>query len=371
VGLPAYLLSSAKDDIAVSQDVISSAASLPWAPLYSVTRAQQPEVTVYGLAFVWAEDRAAKNNCGLALLRVGETRTPLWSRSLLKPFQLMVLYPTLKQAYPSLTPAHWAMLMASHQGDARQLELLQDLMTLGGFNEADLQCPACQSHRAQNPREASALQHPCSGKHLAHLLYLKARDLPLNHYLQPDQEPYQLLRALLCYLLYVDALPESVDGCGMPNLALTAVELAQLYHALVLPVSKDMIRQCPDELTDILMGWNEIAAIMQAAPELIGGAGRLDTCLMQGEGLPQPAPALIAKEGAEGLLCLGIGPSESFPGGLGLLIKLSAGHKARQMDVLIRHILAQLGLAEASMPTDEGVTQTVFHFQVQGALQAL
>jgi hypothetical protein len=41
------------------------------------------------------------------------------------------------------------------------------------------------------------------------------------------------------------------------------------------------------------------------------------------------------------------------------------------MDVLIRHILAQLGLAEASMPTDEGVTQTVFHFQVQGALQAL
>lgn len=335
--------------------------TLPWAPMYSVTRSQKPEVTVYGLAFVWAEDRAAQNNCGLALLRVGETRTPLWTRSLLKPFQLMVLYPTLKQAYPELTPSHWAMLMASHQGDAQQLELLQEIMTLGGLSESDLQCPSCACMRPQNPQEPSPLHHPCSGKHLAHLLYLKARNLPLEHYLQPDQEPYKLLRELLCYLFYVDSLPESLDGCGMPNLGLTAVELAQLYHALVMPVSKDMIRQCPDELTDILMSWDEISALMQAHPELIGGQHRLDTRLMQGPGL-----SLIAKEGAEGLLCLGIGANPCFADGIGLLIKLSAGYNAQHLEVIIRHILSQLNLATEAVPEANGITETVFHFSVQG-----
>jgi L-asparaginase II len=338
--------------------------TLPWAPLYSVTRSQKPEITVYGTAFVWADDRAAQNNSGLALLRVGDTRTPLWTRSLLKPFQLMVLYPTLKQAYPELTPPHCAMLMASHQGDAQQLKLLREIMAMGGLSEADLQCPSCGCMRPQNPQEQSPLHHPCSGKHLAHLLYLKARNLPLENYLAPDQEPYRLLRELLYFLFYVESLPESVDGCGMVNLGLTAVELAQLYHALAIPVSKEMIRQSPDELTDILMSWDEISALMQAHPELIGGQHRLDTRLMQGPGL-----SLIAKEGAEGLLCLGIGPNPCFADGIGILIKLAAGYNAQHMEVLIRHILAQLGLAAEAVPEATAITETVFHFSVLGVQQ--
>ena len=351
-------------------------ATLPWAPLYSVTRADihgasQPEVTVYGVAFVWAENLAAQNNSGLALLRGGDTHIPLWSRSLLKPFQLMVLYPTLKQTYPALTRAHFSLLMASHQGDAQQLSLLREILTIGQLVEADLQCPACACMRGRNPQNESALHHPCSGKHLAHLLYLKARNLPLENYLHRDQEPYHLLRELLCYLLYVDELPESVDGCGMPNLGLSAVELAQLYHALVLPVSRDMIRQCPDELTEILTHWDDIAALMQEFPDLIGGAGRLDSRLMQGEGCKQSLPSLIAKEGAEGLLCVGTGPTNRYAGGLGILIKLAGGYNASQLEVIICHIMQDLGLIvpEANKATQEGtppITETVFHVTVQG-----
>jgi len=354
-------------------DTLNPSENLPWAPLYSVTRSGEPEVTVYGLAFVWAEDKAAQNNSGLALLRVGQTRTPLWSRSLLKPFQLMVLYPTLKAAYPQLTTAHYAMLTASHQGDARQLELLREVMALGGLSEADLHCPACKCRRAPDPQALRPLYHPCSGKHLAHLLYLKARNLPVESYLQPDQEPYVLLRELLCYLLYVDELPETVDGCGMSNLGLSAVELAQLYHALISPVTRDMIRQCPDELTDILTAWDEIAALMLANPDLIGGEGRLDTRLMRhalpGQQALDPLPSILAKEGADGLLCLAIGPNAKYRDGLGLLLKLSSGYNAAQLETLIRHILAELGLAKDEASDQNNVTQNVFHFTVQGAPQ--
>ncbi len=349
---------------------------LPWEPLYSTTRADiqgvpQPEVTVYGVAYVWAENLAAQNNSGLALLRVGDTNLPLWSRSLLKPFQLMVLYPTLKQAYPTLTRTHFALLMASHQGDPEQLKLLKEVMAVGQLSEAELHCPACACIRGRNPQNESTLHHPCSGKHLAHLLYLKARHLPLENYLHRDQEPYHLLRELLCYLLYVDELPESVDGCGMPNLGLSAVELAQLYHALVLPVSRDMIRQCPDELTEILTHWDDIAALMQEYPELIGGTGRLDSRLMLGEGCHQPLPPLIAKEGAEGLLCLGTGPTERHAGGLGILIKLSGGYNAGQLEVMAHYIFQALGLSasepgEAKPQAATPMTETVFHFAVQG-----
>jgi len=132
-----------------------------------------------------------------------------------------------------------------------------------------------------------------------------------------------------------------------------------------------MIRQCPDELTDILSSWDEIAALMQQHPELIGGTGRLDTRLMQhalpGQDVLQPK--LIAKEGADGLLCLGIGPSTPFPDGLGILLKLSSGYSSKHLETLIQHTLASLGLASESEHLQQGVTETLFHFSLQGVIQ--
>jgi L-asparaginase II len=345
-----------------------TADKLPWAPLYSVLRSNKPEITVYGIAFVWAENRSAQNNSGLALLRVGDTRLPLWSRSLLKPFQLMVLYPVLKEAYPTLSVEHWAMLMASHHGEARQMQLLQEIMDLGELTIQDLQCPSV-SARHQEADQTSPLDHPCCGKHLAHLLYLKAKGLPLKSYLGAKQEPYHLLRELFQYLLYVDELPGTQDGCGMPNMGLSPVEMAQLYHALVTPVTRDMIRQCPDELTEILTGWNEIATIMQQTPELIGGERSLDSRLMKhmlpGQLTGNPPTPLIAKTGAAGLLCMGIGPTPRFSDGLGIFIKLAAGHANTPMETVIKKILCQLGLADEESPATNPVTQTDFYFEIQ------
>lgn len=349
-------------------------ANLPWGPLYTVHRSDLPEITIHGIAYVWAEDRSLYANAGRTLLKIGNPQAPLWSRSLLKPFQFMALYPELRQAYPTLESRHFALMLASQNGDAVQSELLQEILERTGLCESDLQCPACLPMRAgPNPPEfpESALNHPCAGKHLAHLLYQKSLALPLKAYLRPDQPAYGQLRLLLGFLLGREDFAESVDGCGMPNLALSAVELAQLYHALLMPVSRDVLRQAPDELTDCLTLWDDIATLMRNHPALVGGLGRLDTELM--ESASKGGLALIAKEGADGLLAVAVGPTAHYPDGLGLLIKVASGYEPQQLRRIVLRLLEQLDLLSLCPPlaalkspqAENPVLHTRFHFDLQ------
>ena len=67
-----------------------------------------------------------------------------------------------------------------------------------------------------------------------------------------------------------------VDGCGLPTYAMPLSAMAAL------------LERAPDGAS----------AAMRARPDLVGGAGVEDTVLMQ------RVPGLLAKRGAEGLLCL-------------------------------------------------------------------
>lgn len=340
---------------------------LPWGPIYTVTRSDVPEISVQGIVYIWAEDRKLYANSGHSLLRVGDTRASLWSRSLLKPFQLMVLYPTLKATYPQLTEKHYALMSASQSGDDEQIQLLREILDIGGLEASDLKCAACQAMNGSPANEKSVLNHPCTGKHLAHLLYQKTTDLPLDCYLSSKMPQYQLLRQLLDYLLNKEETPETIDGCGMPNYGMNAVEIAQLYHALVMPVGRDLMRQAPDELTDILACWDEISAIVRNHPTLIGGQNRLDTRLMGGF-LPKDIK-LIAKEGADGMLAVGIGPNAQYNDGLGIFIKVASGYEPKQLALIVEALLLQLNIAETpaqihATESEAGVLKTRFHFNL-------
>jgi L-asparaginase II len=176
-------------------------------------------------------------------------------------------------------------------------------------------------------------------------------------------EAYQRLRQLLIYLLGKDSVAETVDGCGMPNYEMNAVETAQLYQALVMPVGRDLARQAPDELTDILSGWEEISDLIRHNPTLIGGQNRLDTKLMSQ--FTTPDIKLIAKEGADGLLALGLGPHPQFAGGLGLFIKVASGYEPKQLELIVQALLVQLGLSQPG-PQENGILETCFQFDLAG-----
>lgn len=331
--------------------------SLPWAPLVSSIRSGRPETTLYGI--LCAD--------GLENRQVGDIHAPLWARSLLKPWQLMVVYPVLKATYPQLTDAHYALMLASQQGDIEQIERLQEILRLGGFSEAHLHCPACTpllDRNAAHLPDRSPLNHPCSGKHLAYLLALQAQGNALTDYLSPELQPYQLTRQLLGYLLERDFIqaPETKDGCGMPNMALNAAELARLYRWLAYGLPSHLLEQAPEALRPLLSVWPDIARIMHTHPRLVGGKGRLDTRLMQGEWLRKPSVRVITKEGAEGLLGVGLSPCEAFPEGLGILLKLSSGYELRHLETIIYGLFKELGLVTPRPRAIESEVCLQFYF---------
>ena len=334
---------------------------LPWQPLFSIERGGKVEQTIYGILYGWAEDKTL-DNAGKTLIKLGDIWGPIWTRSLLKPWQFLVIYPTLKEHYPQLNEQHFALMIASHNGDLAQISLLHEMMAIGGFREDDLKCSACQPMGAANRQSGvSEIYNPCAGKHLGYLLYDNAKGYDTRNYLDPASEPYKVLKELIAYLLSMEPeeLAVSTDGCGMPNIALGASEIGQLYHALLNPMQNDVIRRSPDEVEKRLEHWNDVAELMQHSPEIVGGRDRLDTKLMRELSANGP---VIAKEGADGLLALAIGSCPTFKDGAGFLVKLAGGYDATHLETIIRHVLSAYGLSHESPA--RGEVKPVFHFEL-------
>jgi L-asparaginase II len=323
-----------------------------WDPLFSIERSGRAEVTVHGIVSV-------QHGAQQSLLAVGNMENHMWSRSLLKPWQLLAILPTLKQTYPQLTPCQLAIMMSSHNGEPEHLEVIQSLILLGNLEEGMLQCPACypmssrqQFRLKEEGKTPRSLYNACSGKHFGQLLALRAMGENLSHYIQPDMPHYQTLRQLLAQRLGrpIDTLPHTVDGCHMPNYAMSANELARMFCELA------------GNNTDPALA--EVRGLMQAHPFLIGGTCRLDTRIISGELTPKSDLSLVAKEGADGLLGVGIAPCNLYPKGLGILIKLASGYEPRYMEIVISALLEQLGLRQPSAPeaSDNPAVTTRFHF---------
>ncbi len=332
---------------------------MPWQPLYSIERSGQPEVTVYGILSIVAERPFLPGN-GKDLLSYGDVNYLLWSRSLLKPWQLLSHLPVIKKAYPQLKPEHFALMMSSHSGEQLHLDLLAEIMRIGKIAVADLQCPETLPLSVEKRLELealgekrSALYHNCSGKHLAYLLSLKAKGQPLDNYLNADHQEHCLLTEILSRFLNrpIDSFKSTIDGCQLPNYGLSTRELALLFQQLAqtginysqgrtrAPSDKEPTLACEQELL-------ELQELMRRFPAIIGGRKRLDTRIMAGEFPPLAGSAAIAKEGADGLLAIGVLPREEYPHGLGIVIKLSAGESVKHHEAIVSELWHQLGLSQ-------------------------
>ncbi len=337
---------------------------LAWAPLISIERDGIIERTFHGIVSV-VELQHNDNHDPLRtmpIVQAGDIDALLWSRSLLKPWQLLSIYPFIKHHHANIEDDEMAMMMASHQGDEAQLKILSRLekrlerQISQAENSAPdvspsytnkLDCPSCFPMSAANATELklkglskSKLFHPCSGKHLGHLMsgiaLPEALDSNTSAYLNPSFQPYQDLSAILSRLLLKNqtGFQWTTDGCGMPNPALSPRELAFLFALL--------LQNCPIDDDTMKTAWRDIAHIMREQAHLVGGEGRLDTFIMQG-GLSGSAISMIAKEGADGLLAIGVAPNDLHPNGLGICIKLAQGYSPADLRLMSEAVLMRLG----------------------------
>ncbi len=274
----------------------------PAAPLVRVERGGVEEAIQLGHVAVVDVD-------GKVQASLGDPGHVAYFRSCAKPFQAIGSLSTGIAARYGLGAEHIAIMAASHNGEARHVEIVRDLLRRAGIPESALQCgahwpyyePAAMAARRQFD-EPLAVFNNCSGKHAGMLAAARALDTPLETYLDAAHPVQVRIRGVI---EEVTGCPPAVirygiDGCSAPNAAVPLAAMARSFAALVTST---------DDVPTMVL------AAMTLHPFLIGGTERFDTRLMEVTG-----GRLVAKGGAAGAHCTGDRRS-----GRGLSVKLDGG----------------------------------------------
>ena len=224
---------------------------------------------------------AARVGADGALLEArGDGGLVTFMRSAAKPIQALLLV----RSYDDLAQEDIAIAAASHHARAEQLAAVKELLARAGAGEEDLECGAV---------DGSRLNHNCSGKHAGFLCVCAAQALPFENYRLGDHPlQIQVLAAIdEAASLGGHQIPVAVDGCGVPTFALSLERMAASFGRLV---------------RHELEGADRVASAMRAHPALVEGPGSAATEVMQA------VPGAVAKGGAEGVLCIGLGDGSAL-----------------------------------------------------------
>jgi L-asparaginase II len=326
--------------------------------LAEVTRGGRTESVHHGsLAVVDADGRLVAH--------AGDPKLFLYFRSSAKPFQAIPLIESGAADRFGFTPAELALCCASHHGTPEHQSQVLTMLGKLGLNEGALQCgvPAWARDEAElTGSQSSPLRCDCSGKHTGMLAVCLHLGYPIDSYLDAAHPLQQTIRGLVAEACRVpdESLVIGIDGCSLPTFGSTLSAFARAFAELARPT------QHPDALI-------RLRSAMAAHPLNVGGEGSVDTDLMTVGG-----GNLIAKIGAEGLLCMSV-----IDAGLGVAIRIADG-SFRVLPEIARECLRQLGvvgedvldrLLELHDPTvrnhnrlDVGVRRATFTLERSGAI---
>lgn len=264
---------------------------------------------------------------GSVVRALGPTTVTTW-RSGAKPFQLIGSLGFLDPAeVASLSPEDLAVGAASHSGETVHTDRVSELLARFGLDEPALRCGIhWPTHRASERallragRDATQLHNNCSGKHTFMAAASKRAGFDPDY--RPSDHPLQKsIRAVVDAHTQGTVVDVVIDGCGAPCFVLPLAGMATAFASLA----------DATQSREGLLG--RIGHGMATHPRLVSGTGRSDLSLCDAATTP-----LIAKVGADGLLCVAI-PSM----GLGFAMKVLSGHEDARMP-------AFLAIAERWLP---------------------
>ena len=299
-----------KSPLGEQEEGIPTGRDVPWEPLIDYRRAGVSETTIHG-AVAWAHGDEVIHQFGGNVLCYG--------RSMMKPLMMKVF----AKALESTSWEQRAISVASHNGAPEHIEAAQSLLLRDewGMMQTPLDVPLVQFGRqVRRPRR---WYHCCSGEHSAIVRGCREMGWSKVGYTLPSHPFFQGYLQVLKNIFGQDWEPKRVarDGCGLPTLSNTVSELALSFANLTQQRDEDWI-------------WEA----MVRHPDLIGGFNRLDSTIIKaGEG------KVVAKEGADGLLGLGV-IHPDYPKGLGVVIKIAHGWNAQATWYIARAVLGVLGI---------------------------
>lgn len=263
-------------------------------------------------------------------VRCGEADLLAYWRSSAKPFQALPVLEEGAAGRFDFDAGDLAVCCGSHAGTEGQVARVRGMLERIGLSPSTL---ACGPHRPYDEEAARALERSgedfapihnnCSGKHAGMLARAVHAGDPTDGYLERDHPVQRRIRESLSRWLDVDPerLGWATDGCGVPTPYLSLRQMARAYGRLARAAAAG------DRAA------SSVVDAMTEHPELVAGEGRLTTrLLLAGEG------ELLAKEGAEGVLCLA-----GLERGWGMALKVLDGSK-RAMGPAAAHLLHRLEL---------------------------
>jgi L-asparaginase II len=278
---------------------------------------------------------------GNTFLEIGDPQTVTFFRSACKPFQAMPLLMSGAADAFGFSEDEIALACASHSGETFHVEIAARMLEKIGLSETDLQCgshlPFSEKETERLLRaggEITQLHNNCSGKHAGMLAAAKHIASDTNSYLFLDHPVQQEILSAIATFCEIPKhqIEIGIDGCCAPNFALPLSAMARSFLNLVAP--RD---DFADENTKAAA--SRLVSAMIKYPELIGGSERLDTILMKA------APGkIISKVGADGVWLCGILPSDVFPKGAAIAMKIEDGDDKRARPVVAIELLRSFGI---------------------------
>jgi L-asparaginase II len=278
---------------------------------------------------------------GNVIASLGSPHNVTFLRSSAKPLQALPLLTSGAAERFGFTDEEVALACASHNGEPIHTQLAASMLEKIGLPPDALKCGI---HEPYSPEAAGVLRardelpnvlhNNCSGKHAGMLAVALHLNAPIENYESPEN-PVQLAIARAVSQLTdlpVEDIAVGIDGCTAPIFGVSVRAMALAYARLISPP------QSFDQATR--EACKRIVRVMTAYPQLIGGTSeRLDTEVMRA------APGrVVSKVGAEGVYTAGVLPSERWPNGLGLAIKIEDGDDKRARPTVVIESLRQLGV---------------------------
>jgi L-asparaginase II len=278
---------------------------------------------------------------GNIVASLGQPETVTFLRSSAKPLQALPLLVSGAAQEFGFTDKEVALACASHNGESIHTELAASMLEKIGLGPEALKCGVHEPYSLevagklrQLGLSPNVLQNNCSGKHAGMLAVAKHLGAPIKDYETPENPVQKAIADTVSQFsgIAVTDMAVGIDGCAAPIFGMTIKAMALSYARLVSPPpSFDKATRDACE---------RIVRVMSTYPEVIGGTSdRLDTEIMKA------APRrLISKVGAEGVYTAGIKPSEEWPKGLGLAVKIEDGDDKRARPTVVIESLRQLGV---------------------------
>jgi L-asparaginase II len=252
---------------------------------------------------------------GTLVAHAGDPDRLVLPRSAMKPFQAVPVIESGAAERFAFGDAELAVCCASHNGEPRHREVVASMLERIGLTPSALKNgeiepmdPESAARLRFGQLAPSTLFGDCSGKHTGMLAVCVRRGLSTDSYDDPSHPLQREIREIVASFFRIapDAVIAGIDNCTLPAYGARLRDVATGWAAIADPNgAPDRYRRAIRRLGDA----------MAAEPFMVAGTGRLNTQLMQATG-----GRVLAKDGAEGVLCLALRDE-----GLGVALKIEDG----------------------------------------------